>query len=135
MVRPEGHLHIKWSYCLEMINKIKTLAALKTEYQARAATVVASLQDVEDPGILRNLAWAIKKKRGNCNKHKIPKGTQGSPTEEIRKEALDIDRQTEDLIKSSHEQGTHLRKCAEELKSVIVTSKEVASSKGETLTE
>eukprot|EP00975_Prorocentrum_lima_P001959 427985-Prorocentrum_lima.AAC.1 len=46
-----------------------------------------------------------------------PKAQQGSPTEDIRKEALGIDKQTEDLIKSSHEQGADTRKCAEGLKS------------------
>eukprot|EP00975_Prorocentrum_lima_P066089 12907183-Prorocentrum_lima.AAC.1 len=39
------------------------------------------------------------------------------------------------MIKSSHEQSTDVRKCAEGLKSVPMTSKEVAGSKGETLTE
>eukprot|EP00975_Prorocentrum_lima_P053741 11277532-Prorocentrum_lima.AAC.1 len=33
------------------------LTALKIQYQARGAEIVAAVQDVEDPAILRNLAW------------------------------------------------------------------------------
>eukprot|EP00975_Prorocentrum_lima_P035640 7492487-Prorocentrum_lima.AAC.1 len=35
------------------------LTALKIHYQARGANIVASSQYVEDPAVLRNLAWVI----------------------------------------------------------------------------
>eukprot|EP00975_Prorocentrum_lima_P025322 5316088-Prorocentrum_lima.AAC.1 len=44
----------------------RTLAALKIQYQTRGAEIVNSLQDVEDPTVLRHLAWEVKKERGNC---------------------------------------------------------------------
>eukprot|EP00975_Prorocentrum_lima_P005175 1124079-Prorocentrum_lima.AAC.1 len=40
--------------------------ALKIQYQARGVEKVNYLQDVEDTASLRNLAWEVKKKRGNC---------------------------------------------------------------------
>eukprot|EP00975_Prorocentrum_lima_P057741 12109055-Prorocentrum_lima.AAC.1 len=63
-----------------------------------------------------------------------PKDNQGSPTEEIREETLKMDNQTWELIKSSEEQGTDIRRCAENLKSAPVASKDVANCQGETLT-
>eukprot|EP00975_Prorocentrum_lima_P068069 12918595-Prorocentrum_lima.AAC.1 len=40
------------------------LTALKIQHQARGADIVAALQYVDDPAVLRNLAWDAKKKRG-----------------------------------------------------------------------
>eukprot|EP00975_Prorocentrum_lima_P028066 5899280-Prorocentrum_lima.AAC.1 len=61
----------------------------------------------------------------------MPKGNQGSPTEKIRDKALDIDNQTEALIKSSKEQGSDIRECAEGLKSYPVTSRTWPTARGE----
>eukprot|EP00975_Prorocentrum_lima_P017257 3650573-Prorocentrum_lima.AAC.1 len=48
------------------LEEARLLTALKIQYQARGAEFVASLQHVEDPAVLRNLEWEVKKKRANC---------------------------------------------------------------------
>eukprot|EP00975_Prorocentrum_lima_P040497 8502836-Prorocentrum_lima.AAC.1 len=65
MVRPEGHLHKHVELLLGDYQQDRDfidleeeapLTALKIQYQARGAEIVVSLQDVENPAVLRNLA-------------------------------------------------------------------------------